>query len=159
MKRSTYFLRFAAIAVGLLVVLLSGLVFHAMLYGWSQEYPPIAYARFPFMAAIAISLPLFLTALMQAWRLLGYLDRKQAFSIQSIVALRRIKYLAWTMSAALLLCLPFIFLWAELDDAPGLIIIGLIFSAAPMVVGVFADLLQNLIQNALDFKSENDLTV
>jgi hypothetical protein len=48
---------------------------------------------------------------------------------------------------------------AERDDAPGIILIGLVIIFASMVIGVFAAVLQKLLTNAIEIKSENDLTV
>ena len=55
--------------------------------------------------------------------------------------------------------LPFVYIIAEWDDAPGLILIGLVIIGASMVIAVFAAVLQRLLQEAIDIKSENDLTV
>ena len=48
---------------------------------------------------------------------------------------------------------------AEVDDAPGLIILGMVIIFASMVIAVFAAVLQRLLQEAINIKSENDLTV
>lgn len=48
---------------------------------------------------------------------------------------------------------------AERDDAPGIIVIGLIIIFASMVIAVFAAVLQKLLKEAIAIKSENDLTV
>ena len=48
---------------------------------------------------------------------------------------------------------------AEVDDAPGLILVGMVLIFASMVIAVFAAVLQRLLQEAIDIKSENDLTV
>ncbi|WP_423784009.1 DUF2975 domain-containing protein [Francisella tularensis] len=37
--------------------------------------------------------------------------------------------------------------------------LGLVFIFATLIVGVFAAVLQKLLQNAIDIKNENDLTV
>ena len=55
--------------------------------------------------------------------------------------------------------LPFVFLVAEKDDAPGLIIMGLVPIFASMVLAVFAAVLQKLLQEAIEIKSENDLII
>ena len=48
---------------------------------------------------------------------------------------------------------------AEMDDAPGIILIGMVVIFASMVIAVFAAVLQRLLQEAIDIKSENDLIV
>ena len=55
--------------------------------------------------------------------------------------------------------LPFFYWFAERDDAPGFLLIGLVFVFASFVVAVFAELLQKLLRRAIDMKQENDLTV
>lgn len=55
--------------------------------------------------------------------------------------------------------MPLFYLMAEADDAPGIIVIGLVMIFASMVIGVFAAVLQKLLKEAIDIKSENDLTV
>jgi hypothetical protein len=48
---------------------------------------------------------------------------------------------------------------AEREDAPGIILIGLALTFAPLIISVFAAVLQKLLENAIDMKEENDLTV
>jgi hypothetical protein len=55
--------------------------------------------------------------------------------------------------------MPLIIYVAEKDDAPGAVLIGLVFIFATLIVGVFAAVLERLLQNAIELKSENDLTV
>lgn len=55
--------------------------------------------------------------------------------------------------------LPFLYLMADQDDAPGIVAIGLVITFGSIVIAVFAAVLQKLLQNAIDIKSENDLTV
>jgi len=55
--------------------------------------------------------------------------------------------------------MPLFYLMAEKDDAPGIILIGMVMIFASMVIAVFAAVLQRLLKEAIDIKSENDLTV
>jgi len=55
--------------------------------------------------------------------------------------------------------MPFNYLLADLDDAPGLILMGIVPIFASIVIAVFAAVLQKLLRNAIDIKSENDLTI
>ena len=63
------------------------------------------------------------------------------------------------MSVLYLAGMPILIQIADADDAPGAVGFGMLFAAAPVVVSVFAAVLQKLLQNAIDIKSENDLTV
>lgn len=77
----------------------------------------------------------------------------------SVKALSHIKKDAIIISILYVLMMPFIFLLAQSDDAPGLILFGMIPIFASIVIAVFAAVLQRLLQQAIDIKSENDLTV
>lgn len=101
----------------------------------------------------------FYIALYQGFKLLGFIDRNTAFSEASVKALKYIKYCAVAISAMYAAGMPYIFYVADKDDAPGVVLIGLVFMSAPMVIAVFAAVLQKLLQNAIDIKSENELTV
>ncbi|MBU0905405.1 MAG: DUF2975 domain-containing protein, partial [Firmicutes bacterium] len=43
--------------------------------------------------------------------------------------------------------------------APGLGLVGMVMIFAPLVIAVFAAVLQRLLQEAIEIKSENDLMV
>ncbi|REK61420.1 MAG: hypothetical protein DF221_15940 [Brevibacillus sp.] len=87
------------------------------------------------------------------------MDQNKAFSELSVVALQKIKYCAITISILYMAGMPLLYLMAEADDAPGIIVIGLVLIFASMVIGVFAAVLQKLLQEAIEIKAENDLTV
>lgn len=101
----------------------------------------------------------FFFGLYQALQLLYLINKNNAFSPASVKTLRIIKFCAFSISGLYALGMPYIYYAAELDDAPGVIVIGLVIIFASFVVGTFAAVLQKLLQNALDIKSENDLTV
>ncbi|MFJ5764655.1 DUF2975 domain-containing protein [Lysinibacillus sp. NPDC093210] len=106
----------------------------------------------------ASSIP-FYFALYQAFQLLRNIDENKAFSELSVKSLKKIKYCAITISSLHVLALPLFYLFAEMDDAPGVIFVGLLVPFASMVIAVFAAVLQRLLQEAIDIKSENDLVV
>ncbi len=101
----------------------------------------------------------FFIALYQGLKLLGFIDKNTAFSQVSVKALKTIKYCGIAISAMYAVGMPYIVMVADKDDAPGVVLIGLIIISASIVIAVFAAVLQKLIQNGLDIKSENDLTV
>jgi hypothetical protein len=121
--------------------------------------PDYAHILYPIVIGMYVSVIPFFAALYQAFKLLSYIDKNLAFSELSVKALKKIKFSAITISGVYVAILPFVFLVAELDDAPGLIIIGMVPVFASMVIAVFAAVLQRLLQEAINIKSENDLTV
>ena len=50
--------------------------------------------------------------------------------------------------------LPFVYVVAEKDDAPGLILMGMVPRFASLVIAVFSAVLQRLLQGAIDIKSK-----
>ncbi len=113
----------------------------------------------PILIGMYITAVPFFIAVYQILKLLGYIDNNKAFSNLSVKALKNIKYCAFIISAFYGLAMPYIFYVAEQDDAPGVVLIGLVFTFAPLVVGVFAAVLEKLLQNAIKIHSENELTV
>ena len=55
--------------------------------------------------------------------------------------------------------LPLFHFMAEKVDPPSFVLIGLVIIFASLVIAVFAAVLQRLLQEAINIKSENDLTV
>jgi hypothetical protein len=90
---------------------------------------------------------------------LNYIDKNIAFSDLSVLALKNIKHCGITIAGLFAVGSPYIFYVADKDDAPGLFAIALVFIGASVSVAVFAAVLQRLLQNAIDIKRENDLTV
>jgi hypothetical protein len=158
MKRgSTFFLRMAVFLIGTPVLALG--IFGFPWLANNPVNPDYAHMLYPILIGMYVSVIPFFVALFQAFKLLSYIDKNQAFSELSVKALKNIKFCAMTISGLYVVIMPFVFLLAELDDAPGLIVIGMVIIFAPMVIAVFAAVLQRLLQEAIDIKSENDLTV
>ncbi len=158
-RASTFVLKAVIVVIGLGVLTMCVFLF-PWLYAQLMKAPPgfgfvINSALVGFFAT---PVPFFI-ALYQAFRLLQNIDGNNAFSELSVEALRLIRYCAIAMSVLYAACMPLVYVFAELDDAPGVILIGAAITVAPLVVATFAAVLQKLIQSAVDMKSEQDLTV
>jgi len=119
------------------------------------------YFQDPFLALVyAGSIPFFI-ALYQAIRALGYVGRNQVFSPEVVKALRIIKYCALAIIGFVVVEEIWIMLMNNRDnDNPGApILIGVLISFPAIVVAVVASMFERILQNAVDLKSENDLTV
>ncbi|UVB77543.1 DUF2975 domain-containing protein [Bacillus subtilis] len=125
----------------------------------AELLPNIAYIKYLVFIYLYVTAIPFYFALYQAFKLLSYIDKNKAFSGLSVRALKNIKYCAVTISIFYAAGMPVFYLMAEIDDAPGIIVIGLVIIFASMVIAVFAAVLQKLLKEAIDIKSENDLTV
>ncbi|KON69800.1 membrane protein [Peribacillus butanolivorans] len=160
MKRgTTLFLKIAVILIGIPVLALCIFLVPEIAKFAAELYPDMTYIKYLVLIDLYASAIPFYFALYQAFKLLSYIDKNKAFSELSVRALTKIKYCAITISILYVVGLPLFYLIAELDDAPGIILIGLVIIFASMVIAVFAAVLQRLLQEAIDIKSENDLIV
>lgn len=158
-KGSTLFLKIAVFLIGSPIVALCIFVLPALSSKAVELYLGSAYLKYPILLGLYITAIAFFTILYQALKLLGYIDKNKAFSELSVIALKNIKYCAIVISGVYVLMTPVMYIIAEKDDAPGIIVIGLAFIFAAAVISVFAALLQKLLKEAIDIKSENDLTI
>ncbi|WP_205685236.1 DUF2975 domain-containing protein [Peribacillus acanthi] len=126
---------------------------------FAELNPKLDFLQYPFLIGLYVTAIVFFVALYQTLKLLSYIDKNEAFSELSVAALKKIKYCAITISALYVLFMPLLYLMAEVDDAPGIILIGMVIIFGCIVISVFAAVLQKLLKNAIDIKSENDLTV
>lgn len=157
---STWFLRLAIIGIGLIALAFCIFVIPAFSKEFSLEFPQIAYLKYPIVIGMYAAAIPFYVMLYQGLMMLRYIDKNTAFSEASLRALQHIKRSAITIGIIYSLSVPaFFYPVAEIDDAPGLIIIGLIVALTPFVFAVFVAVLKRLLENAIAFKSENDLTV
>lgn len=157
MKRETLFLKVVVLLMGIPILALCLFGLPSIANEAAEHYP--AYWVYPVIIAMYVAAIPFYVALYQALKLLSYIDKNIAFSELSVKALKNIKYCAISISLLYATDMPFFYLVGEKDDAPGLILLGLVITFAPTVIAVFAAVLEKLLKDAIDIKSENDLTI
>ena len=149
MKLQTLFLKLTVIIIGipLLALGIIGMIWLAN----NPVNPDYVRILYPIIIGLYLTAIPFFFALYQAFKILLYIDKNVAFSESTVKALKNIKYSGITISTLYVAMLPFVYFLAELDDAPGLILIGLVvFMFAPGVIAVIASLLQNLVEDVID---------
>ena len=104
------------------------------------------------------SIPFFI-ALYQAFKLLGYVDKNKVFSQLAVKAVRIIKYCALAIPVLIIAGEAFVILGAKGDDVAGPVALGIYATFASIVIATAVAVFERLLQNAVDIKSENDLTV
>jgi hypothetical protein len=160
MKRgSTIFLKLALILIGIPILALCIFVLPLILKDAGEGSTEMAYVLYGIITIMYLSTIPFYFALYQAFILLNYIDNNKAFSEISVNALKKIKNCATTISILFVAGMPLFYIVGEVEDAPGVIVIGMVIIFASMVISVFAAVLQKLLQEAIHIKSENDLTV
>jgi len=110
---------------------------------------------FAYAASIA-----FFVALYKAFRLLGYIGQNKVFSSDSVGALKSIKYCAIVLSICIVIAGIYVKITHHKDDDPaGFLAMCIVTTFASVVVATAAAIFEKILQNALDMKSENDLTI
>ena len=158
-KSSTIFLQVVIVLIGIgaLALMLwephlEGRNANATLFEIYFKDPFLAYA---YTASIA-----FFMALYQAFKLLGFIGRNEVFSQRSVKALRTIKYCAMTLIAFIVGAEAYFFIFVRgKDDIAGGVMLGLLMIFVSVVIATTAAVFERIVQNAVDIKSENDLTV
>ena len=152
-RGSTWFLRAVVTLIGLAVLAVAVIVLPVGIRAEDAGgYRPIL------MAMYLPAIPFYI-ALYHIFKLLGHIDHNRAFSTAAVGSLNVIKYCAASISAIYAVMLPYIFIVADRDDAPGVVLLGLILTFGPLVVAVFAAVLQQLFSRAIAIKTTNDQLV
>ncbi|GLX70665.1 DUF2975 domain-containing protein [Paenibacillus glycanilyticus] len=158
-RGTTLFLKLADIVIG--IPILAFCIFLVPRIGnfAAESYPDMTYLKSLVMIDMYAAAIPFYMALYQAYKLLTYMDKNQAFSVLSVNALKNIKYCAISISAIYLLGMPLYYLMAKNVDPPSFMPFGSIIIFASMVIAVFAAVLQRLLQEVIRMKSDNELTI
>ena len=116
------------------------------------------YLKDPFLAyAYLASIPFFV-ALYQAFKVLGYIGQNKTFSQTTVKALRTIKYCALAIIGFVAVSVIF-FMFSDPDDRPAGVFMRILITFPSIVVATAAAMFERILQNAVEMKSENDLTV
>lgn len=116
------------------------------------------YFKDPFLAyAYLASIPFFV-ALYHGFKVLGFAGQNQVFSPAAVKALRTIKWCAIAMIGFVAVAEIFI-LMADSDDRAGGVFMGVLIAFGSIVMATAAATFEQILQNAVNLKSENDLTV
>lgn len=159
MKRvSTIFLQIVTVLIGIVGLVI--LIWFPLTEGRATNLDLFSTYADPFIlygygASIA-----FFVALYNAFRLLGYIGQNKVFSTNSVKALRNIKYCAVLLSVFIVAAGLFIRVnHSKEDDPAGFLAICVVTAFVAIVVATVMAIFEKLLQNAVDMKSENDLTI
>jgi hypothetical protein len=158
MKRSSAaFLQTVIVLVGLGALAL--MLWEPHLEGRNAHATPFEiYFEDPFLAyAYVASIPFFV-ALFQAFKVLGLAGQNRVFSQAAVNALRTIKFCAIAIIAFVAGAEVFIMLHSS-DDRAGGVFMGILITVGSAIIAAAAATFERILQNAVDLKSENDLTV
>ena len=159
MKRgSTIFLQVVIVLIGIGV--LAGLLWEPQIEGRNVHATQFEiYFKDPFLAYIYLAFVPFFVGLYQAFKLLGYARRNEIFSQRSVRALQIIKYCALTTAIFILGAEAYIFVFVRgTDDVAGGVMMGAFIILVSAIIATAAAVFERVLENAVEIKSENDLT-
>lgn len=158
MKRSsTLFLQVLIVLIGLAA--LTFLLWMPQVEGrnvnatWFEIYFQDPFLAFAYVGSIS-----FFVALYQAFKVLGSVAKNNVFSKEAVKAMRTIKYCAFMIIGFVIAGEAWIMTMTGEDRAGG-IAMGIFIAFGSIVVVTAATVFERVLQNAVDLKSENDLTV
>lgn len=118
----------------------------------AAQDPETADLQYPILILAYIFFSPILIAFYQTFKLLGYIGRGQAFSESVLKALAIIKYCALALIIFIVLSELATILFID-DDITHIITLGVIGKLASASVAVFADLLRELLKDAIALKA------
>ena len=159
MKRfSTVFLQAVIVLIGM--VALAILIRFPLTEGRATNLDLFSIYSDPFILYAYAASIAFFVGLYNAFKLLGYIGQNKVFSSNSVRALKNIKYCAIILSILIVLAGLYIKIFHDKDDDPaGFLAMCIVTTFASIVVATAAAIFEKILQNAVDMKSENDLTV
>jgi len=155
-RGSTAFLQVVIVFIGIAV--LAFLLWEPHVEGANAHATPFQMYFNLFVAYAYVGSIPFFVALYQAFRLLGSIGRNEVFSERSVRALRTIKYCALAVIGFVAVSVLFM-VGGDREDRPGGTFMRLLITFPSIVVATAAAMFERILQNAVDVKAENDLTV
>ena len=159
MKRgSTIFLQTVIVLIGIGAFIL--LLWEPQIEGVNAHATNFEiYFNDPFLALVYIGSIPFFAALYQTFKVLGYAGQNKVISPEAVKALRTIKYCAIAIIGFVMVEEIFIILNHGSDDPAGGVFMGILITFGSVVIATAAAVFERILQNAVNIKSENDLTV
>ena len=115
------------------------------------------YFKDPFLAFAYIASIPFFVALYQAFKVLGCVRQNKTFSQATVKALRTIKYCAIAIIGFVAVSVIFMYpMFGDKDDRPAGVFMRILITFTSIVIATAAVVFEQILQDAVDIKSEND---
>jgi hypothetical protein len=161
-KNSTIFLQVVIVLIGIVALII--MIRFPLAEGRATNLDLLSIYADPFIMYGYLSSIAFFVALYQAFKLLGYVGQNKVFSLNSVKALRTIKYCAITLGILIVMAVIYIRLSFSVksvtdDDPAGFIAVSIVATFISIVIATAAAVFEKTLKSAVDIKYENDLTV
>ena len=159
MKRSAIFLQIVIVLLG--IGALTFMLWEPHIEGRNTHATLFEiYFKDPFLAFAYIASIPFFVALYQAFTALEYVKQNKVFSQGTLKALRIIKYCAIAIIGFVAVSIIFIYpMFGDIDDRPQGVFMRILITFASIIIATTAQMFEQILINAIDIKSTNDLTV
>jgi hypothetical protein len=159
MKRvSTIFLQAVIVIIGIVALVI--LIRFPLSEGRAKNLDLFRIYADPFILFGYAASIIFFIGLYKAFRLLGYIGRNNVFSSNAVGALKSIKYCAIVLGIFIVIAGVYVMTSHDKEDDPaGFIAICIVTTLIAIVVATAAAIFEKILQNAIDMKSENELTI
>lgn len=151
MKFRSLILKLILLIISLGVIAVGAIPLPAMIHGLLTTAPHhlrfVGWLLIIGLYGVIIS---FLSAVFFAFRLLRLIDRQSVFNTKAVSAITAAKWSCTVMFVSALLWLPFIYSVVQQEDAPGLMLMGLVLIMVPLVIAVFLAIIQRIWQAAVN---------
>ncbi|MEK7498022.1 MAG: DUF2975 domain-containing protein [Patescibacteria group bacterium] len=156
-KGSTLFLKVVILLIAFGVF--TGMIWFPQTEGRATNLDLVSIYTDPFIIYIYIASIPFFVGLYQAFKLLNFIDANKAFSQGAVNTLKNIKFASFSLIGSIALAVLYVRFFVHGDDPAGPTALGIYMVFVFSVIATAAGIFQKLLQNAVDLKSENDLTV
>jgi hypothetical protein len=159
MKRiSTIFLQAVIVLIGIVALVI--LIRFPLTEGRAANLDLFRIYFDPFILYGYAASIVFFIALYKAFRLLGYIGQNKVFSAIAVSSLKSLKYCAIVLSILIVTAGMYIRISHNKEDDPaGFLAISIVTTFISIVIAAVAAIFGKILQNAIDMKSENDLTI
>ena len=159
MKRvSVVFLQAVILLIGAVVLVL--LVRGPMAEGRAANLDVLRVYTDPFILYGYVAAVVFFVALAKVFKLLGYIGRQDVFSLAAVRVVTAIKRCAVALAVLIVAAGVYIGIFHhKADDPAGFLAVCAVMAFAAVVAVCAAAVVEQLLRNAVDMKTENDLTI
>lgn len=159
MKRiSIVFLQAVVLLIGLIALII--LIRFPLTEGRAQNLDLFHVYADPLILYAYASSIAFFAALYKAFQILGFIRKNELFTANTVKALKSIKFCAIILCVLIAVAGIYIRIFHHLDDDPaGFLSMCMILIFIGIAVATAVAVLEKVLQNAIDMKNENDLTI
>jgi len=159
MKRfSIVFLQAVIVLIGIIAVVI--LIRFPLMEGRAANLDLFSIYYDPLILYVYAASIAFFVALYNVFKLLGNIGQNKIFSATAVKSLKNIKFCAIVLAVLIVGAGLYIKIFHSKEDDPaGFLALCFVTTFITIVVATTAAIFERLLQNAIDMKSENDLTI